>query len=130
MLFVVTRMTEAYQVVIFPHKFRIFVRMLYVVYLCRLNYSAVSLTVLAFVSVTAQDGRTLVLPPVGCIVKWHQSSPVSLCAAAPPPAAYGAIPSLHPRTQEEDARKLKAALLDGSKLVCPVAFSSRHHGLL
>ena len=53
-----------------------------------------------------------------------------LCAAAPPPAAYGAIPSPHPRTQEEDARKLKAALPDGSKLVCPVAFSSRHHGLL
>ena len=47
---------------------------------------------------------------------------LSLCAAAPPPAAYGAIPSPHPRTQEEDARKLKAALPDGSKLVCLVAF--------
>ena len=123
-------MAEAYQVTIFPHKFRIFVRVFDVVDLCRLNYSAVSLAVLAFVSVPAQDCSTLVLPPRGCIVKWHQSSPVSLCAAAPPPAAYGAIPSPHPRTQEEDARKLKAALSDGSKLVCPVAFSSRHHGLL
>lgn len=56
--------------------------------------------------------------------------PLSLCAAAPPPAAYSAIPSPHPRTQEENMRKLKAALSDGSKLVCPVAFSSRHHGLL
>ena len=52
-LFVVTRMTKAYQVAIFPHKFRIFVRVLYVVYLCRLNYPAVSLAVLAFVSIPA-----------------------------------------------------------------------------
>lgn len=54
----------------------------------------------------------------------------SSCAAAPPPVAYGAIPSPHPRTQEEDARKLKAALSDVPKLFCPVAFPSRHHGLL
>lgn len=143
-------MTEAYQVAIFPHKLRIFVRVFDVVYFCRLNCPAVSLAVLAFVSVSAQDGRTLALPPRGCIVKQHQSFPansfifalsayslfpvssilLSLCAAAPPPAAYGAIPSPHPRTQEEDVRKLKAALSDGSKLVCLVAFSSRHHGLL
>ena len=76
-LFVVTRMTEAYQVVIFPHKLRIFVRMLYVVYLCRLNYSAISLAVLAFVSVPAQDGRTLALPPRRSIVKRHQSFPAN-----------------------------------------------------
>lgn len=118
--------------------------MLDVMYFRRLYCLAVSLAVLAFVSVPAQDGRALALPPRGCIVKRHQSFPansfifvlsvssilLSLCAAAPPPAAYGAIPSPHPRTQEEDARKLKAALPDGSKLVCPVAFSSRHHGLL
>ena len=104
--------------------------MLDVVYLCCLYCLAVSLAVLAFISIPAQDCSTLVLPLLGCIVKWHQSSPVSLCAAAPPPAAYGAIPSPHPRTQEEDVRKLKAALSSGSKLVCQVTFPSRHHGLL
>jgi hypothetical protein len=70
-LFIVTRMTEAYQVVIFPHKLRIFVRVLDVVYLRCLYRLAVSLAVLAFVPVPAQNGQTLVFPPRGCIVKWH-----------------------------------------------------------
>ena len=134
-LFVVTRMAEAYQVIIFPHKLRVLVRMLDVVYLCCLYRPAISLAVLTFVTIPAQDCSTLVLPPRRCVIKWCHSSTSRLyiISAVRRRSASGCLwryplpTSPHAGGGRAETKSRPSGRLETG---LPGGFSSRHHGLL